>query len=181
MTDEEIRAISDPYRLRIMGEIRSAGDALTVKQIADRMKETPSKVFYHVKKLEKNGILKIVRTKVVNGIVAKFYNFTAKRFTLKNRETDKSIDNIDINSYEKIMSTLFDENKKMIINSLKGYYDQGLKEKITLCSSSVFLSKDEEEEFKNSFEKLIDKYSDRKKEPGKSEIAVFYSIFRLVD
>jgi len=32
MTDEEIRAISDPYRLRIMGEIRSAGDALTVSR-----------------------------------------------------------------------------------------------------------------------------------------------------
>ena len=64
-TVERIRAFSDPYRLQIISTLRNFKRPATVKEISDEMGETPAKVHYHVKKLEKAGILVLVATKYI--------------------------------------------------------------------------------------------------------------------
>lgn len=61
----------------------------TVKQIADEMGDVPAKVHYHVKKLEMAGILRLNHTKEINGIIAKYYEPTAKTYKIENQEIGK--------------------------------------------------------------------------------------------
>ena len=87
-TLEEIRAISDPYRYKILNCFYKIGEPITVKQLADELGEVPAKVHYHVKKMEKAGLLTLVHTKEINGIIAKYYEPTARHFRIEGKETE---------------------------------------------------------------------------------------------
>jgi DNA-binding transcriptional ArsR family regulator len=82
-TLEEVKAISDPLKYKILMTFYKLEQPATVKQIADDLKDVPSKVHYHVKKMEQAGVLKLVYTKEIKGIIAKFYEPTAKDFEIK--------------------------------------------------------------------------------------------------
>lgn len=88
-TLDEIKSFTDPYRIIIMKHYFRLGKPATVKQIADEMGDVPAKVHYHVKKLEAAGILRLNHTKEINGIVAKYYEPTAKTYKIENQEIGK--------------------------------------------------------------------------------------------
>ena len=51
--------------------------------MAVKLEEVPSKVHYHVKELERIGVVEIVNTKEKAGIVEKFYLPTADTFKVE--------------------------------------------------------------------------------------------------
>lgn len=75
-TPEEIEIYLNPFRMKIIRLMKSMDRPMTVTEIADKMGLTPAKVYYHVKKLVSIGVLTLKYTKVINGIVAKYYDFT---------------------------------------------------------------------------------------------------------
>lgn len=89
---------------------------MTVKEIADEMKQSPAKVYYHIKKLESIGVLYIKYTKVINGIVAKYYDFATDSVSLSIQDDEEGMDIIR----SKMMSEYgqyFDEAKQKFLNS----------------------------------------------------------------
>lgn len=80
---EEIKVISDPFRTKILFLFDDAMEPLTVKQMAVKLEEVPSKVHYHVKELERIGVLEIVETKEKAGILEKYYLPTAETFKIE--------------------------------------------------------------------------------------------------
>lgn len=108
-TLEEIKAINDPYRLQIIFYYQRMGRAATVKEIADNMGEVPAKVHYHVKKLESAGILRLSYTKNINGIIAKYYELTARDFHIK-------VDNIKVdNMSPDVSKQVAEQNFKLTV------------------------------------------------------------------
>lgn len=79
---EDIEVFLDPFRSKIMRVMRDRHEPMTVKQIADVIGEVPAKVHYHVKKLESIGVLAIKYTREINGIIAKYYDFTTDTVAL---------------------------------------------------------------------------------------------------
>ncbi len=75
-TIEQVRAIADHLRLRIIE--RLALQAMTVTQLAGVLGEVPAKLHYHVRELEKVGLLKLVETREKGGILEKYYRSVAK-------------------------------------------------------------------------------------------------------
>ncbi len=120
-TLEEIKAISDPYRMQIITTLKKLKRPATVKEIADKMGETPAKVYYHVKKLEKVYVLHIVKTEEINGIIAKYYDFTAKSFSIKHNNTDPDIDKLFLNEFQRAISNIYDQSKKIVLEQLENY------------------------------------------------------------
>ncbi|MDF2533651.1 MAG: transcriptional regulator [Clostridia bacterium] len=82
-TLEEIKTISDPFRLKILLLFDEDDTPITVKQMSVKLEEVPSKVHYHVKELERIGVLEIVETKEKSGIIEKFYLPTAETFKVE--------------------------------------------------------------------------------------------------
>jgi len=117
-TLEEIKAFSDPYRLQILSTYKELNRPATVKEIADKLKQTPAKVHYHVKKLEKVKILKLVETKEINGIIAKYYLPTADRFIIKSTSQNEELSKVILNETQRVIDNIYENSKKVIINEI---------------------------------------------------------------
>ena len=82
-TYEQLRAISDPLRVNIL--IYLMENAYTGKQLGELLDLSPSKVHYHLKELENVGLVKVVDTKLKNGIVQKFYKSVAYSYYINDK------------------------------------------------------------------------------------------------
>lgn len=79
---ELLKIMLDPRRMQIL---RFAQDEpITVKQMAEIMDEKPSRLYYHVKKLEEAGLLELVETKQQGNLIEKYYlaNQEKRSYTL---------------------------------------------------------------------------------------------------
>lgn len=75
---DELRALLDRKRVVILRML--AAEPLTVKQLADRMGLVPASVHYHVKVLERSGLVALVEVKEKSGILEKYYRSIAREF-----------------------------------------------------------------------------------------------------
>lgn len=123
-TIEEIKAYNDPYRLKIFLNFSKIGRPATSKEIADIMGEAPSKIHYHVKKMEKAGILVLSYTKMVNGITAKFYEPAAETITVENPYLDDNSRKIMVGEISKAIGKMYDEAKEKFIDQYEKYESQ---------------------------------------------------------
>lgn len=83
-TADEIRIFSNHFRMKILSLFDCNYTSMTIKQMADKLGEVPSKVHYHVKALEKINVMEIVETKEKSGIIEKYYLPTAENFYIDN-------------------------------------------------------------------------------------------------
>lgn len=74
---ETLRALTDPLRLRILELL---AQPQTVKELAPKLAIGKTKLYYHINLLEKHGVIRVVRTRLVSGITEKSYQVTAQRF-----------------------------------------------------------------------------------------------------
>lgn len=70
-TYEQLKVISDPFRISIISQINQ--EAKTGKQIGDILNISAPRVHYHLKELEKVGIVYVENIELLNGIAQKFY------------------------------------------------------------------------------------------------------------
>ena len=73
---EQLRAIADILRLRIIDLLQD--HPMTVTQLGEVLATAPAKVHYHVRELEKVGLLQLVEKREKGGILEKYYQPIAK-------------------------------------------------------------------------------------------------------
>jgi predicted transcriptional regulator len=112
---DEIKTFSDPFRVKILLSFGEAEEPLTVKQISVKLGEVPAKVHYHVKELERIGVLELVATKEKSGILEKYYLPTAQNFRIdKSLNTTKG-EKTEFNSLgSAVMGSLMEEYNNFI-------------------------------------------------------------------
>ena len=91
---KDIEVFLEPYHAKIMRLMKERHEPMTVKEIADAMNEVPAKAYYHVKKLEAIGVLYIKYTKQINGIIAKYYDFTTDTVALAVSDEGEDADSL---------------------------------------------------------------------------------------
>ncbi|MEU9130150.1 helix-turn-helix domain-containing protein [Kitasatospora sp. NPDC048540] len=76
---QTLKALADPVRLAILNALykRDPG-ALSVKEIATELGDTPTKLYRHIKQLEQADLIMVAETRLVSGIVESRYR-TAQR------------------------------------------------------------------------------------------------------
>lgn len=152
---------------------------MTVKEIADTLGEVPAKVHYHVKKLESIGVLYIKQTRVINGIVAKYYDFTADTITLS---VHSDAENADLSSLlVKTYGAYFDEAKQHFFDLYNIRQDSPI-----LNDNNVFfyvkntipLDPDKFEELSDELRALMEKYrcNDEKRA---ADYSAFFSVIQI--
>lgn len=73
---DQLKAIADELRQRILFLL--ADEPLTVTQLGDRLGVAPAKAHYHVRELERVGLLHLVETRERGGILEKYYRSIAR-------------------------------------------------------------------------------------------------------
>jgi DNA-binding transcriptional ArsR family regulator len=79
-TDEQLRAVSNLTRHRIMAVLRF--EPATITQIAARVGLAKGSSSYHVRLLERAGLVTVVRTRKVRGVVERYYAMSAQSIEL---------------------------------------------------------------------------------------------------
>jgi DNA-binding transcriptional ArsR family regulator len=79
-TIEQVRAMADELRIRIIKQLTL--QAMTVTQLADLFGEAPNKLHYHVRELERVGLLKMVETREKGAILEKYYRTVARNINM---------------------------------------------------------------------------------------------------
>lgn len=87
-TPDQMKAISDDTRVRILGML--AEGAATVTQLAAALEQPKGTTGYHIKKLEAAGLIRVVRTRQVRGLVERYYGRVARRFELSPPTADSA-------------------------------------------------------------------------------------------
>ena len=75
---EQVKVVADPLRVRILELL--CDEALTTKQVAERLGEKPTRLYHHVDALAKAGLIRLADTRQVRGTVEKYYRAVAKAF-----------------------------------------------------------------------------------------------------
>lgn len=75
---ETLKVVADPLRAQILEALMSK--PLTVKQVAEKLGLSPSKLYYHINLLEKHGLIQVVETRMVANLMEKLYRSSAVDF-----------------------------------------------------------------------------------------------------
>lgn len=174
-TLDQIRVYSDPYRIEILFSFKKFDRPATCKEIADSMGEVPAKVHYHIKKMEKAGVLNLVYTKNINGIIAKYYEPAAENFEIKgNIKGEDAINGMLAQTYLNTINEIFDKAKCDFLKIVQKTAENHNKGKGALQYSDVVLTDDEAEELHNYIDKII-----KEREHGKNKnYRVFFSMIK---
>jgi DNA-binding transcriptional ArsR family regulator len=78
---EQLRAVADMLRLRLIELLQKK--PMTVTQLGEEMGQAPAKVHYHVRELEKVGLLRLVEGREKGGILEKYYQPIAREISVE--------------------------------------------------------------------------------------------------
>lgn len=113
---ETLKVIADPLRYQVMETL--AHQPLTVKQVAEKLGLAASKLYYHVNLMEKHGLIRVVDTRIVSGIIEKRYQATTPNLdidpALLSFTTETGKENINT-----LVVTAIDATREDILRSLQ--------------------------------------------------------------
>jgi len=174
----QLKALSNSYRIQIIHAFENK--PATAKQISEKLGEPHSKVNYHLKTLEKVGIVRLVCEKPKYGVIEKYYEPVAKTFVLdsKSMQSDEKM----AQTMDKAILSLFDrvakdfhlasESKKFNANK-----DSTIGQYINY-NSEYYLTKEEALQLHNDISTFLnDKLSDKE---SKREGAKRYSVSSVI-
>jgi len=159
---ETLKVMADPQRLRILEELIEGPQ--TVKQIASALETTPTKLYYHFKMMEEHGLIRVVATRVVSGIIEKLYHVRAYSYPL-NKSLLALAETTTEEGFPTIISSVLDHTSQEIKRGFRsGLIDPRKSDKehrnFILLRTLGKLSPDKATEFINRFEALITEFND---------------------
>lgn len=118
-TLEEVNIVSDPIRLKIIMTLGATPK--TAQDLSDALGVSRSKIHYHLKILEQNGIVEVVDTELINGITQKYFLPVAKAFipnseifnnNLEEKQLTFKIPKKSYESFEKDLNKLIEKYRE---------------------------------------------------------------------
>ena len=153
-----LKVLSDPLRIEILRAFREPG---TVKVVAEQVDMLATKLYYHVNQLEKHGLIRVVDTNVVSGIIEKTYQVAAHHLSVDETLFSGDPETAD-EQLEMLFAIVFDGSKREALRSLHaGLFRPESEEgqaKGILSRASVSLTREQAEQFQNRFEALFAEY-----------------------
>lgn len=111
---ETLKVLADPLRLRIRELLVQPS---TVKQLAAELDLPATKLYYHVNLLEKHGLINVVDSRMVSGIVERVYQVAAYRVQVAPHLLTGS--DHGANSLEWSIRSVFDGARQALLDSLR--------------------------------------------------------------
>ena len=154
---KHIRILMDEKRQDVLRALREGNRPMTVSQIADVLGVSPANVHFHVRKLVDIGVLHIVRTEEIRGIIAKYYEPTAMVFKIAAPDIDAATRRTIANSFAKDALHTFDEAKADFLTGCE--QEQGSHKRLSY--STVYLTEDEFTEINHAVDEMLQRYMNR--------------------
>jgi len=81
-----LKALADPVRMNLLDLTQADPERTwTARELAGIVGVLPTNIYYHLNMLERNGLLQVRDTRVVNGIIEKHYGAAQRSITFQRR------------------------------------------------------------------------------------------------
>jgi DNA-binding transcriptional ArsR family regulator len=166
-TMEQMKAIADPTRNRLLGIIQQ--QPATAKQIAEKLKMAPGTINHHLQVLEAAGLAKVVARRLIHGIVAKYYTRTARIFEYSFSPEVAGHESIEL----QMLTSARDEYAESLaagedyLSSIKG-----------TAHPRARISTERAQHFKERFNTLIDEFIREPYDPNGEVYTLFAAFFK---
>jgi len=169
---EQLRAMADQLRLSILDRLRRR--AMTVTQLGDALGIAPAKAHYHVRELERVGLLRLVHTREKGGILEKYYRAVAEDFQVPRSLLSSAPTDEALAALGKIFALASGEFLAAAARDLRvgglGGEVQGL------THTSLWMSADEVHALAERMAELLKPYEQPRGVPGEREWTYFRTI-----
>ncbi|MCU0497482.1 MAG: helix-turn-helix domain-containing protein [Anaerolineae bacterium] len=158
---ETLKVLADPLRLSIIEYLSRPG---TVKKIAEKLDKPPTKLYYHFNLLEKHGLITLVDTRIVSGIIEKHYQASARSYRLQrgllSPGSEEPGQGLDIT-----LSSLFADSRNDLMQSIRDGVvkldeDSADIERLLLIQYRLLLDSGQLHEFLQRLRGLLREYQD---------------------
>jgi predicted ArsR family transcriptional regulator len=174
-----LKVLSDPLRLRIR-ELMT--HPTTVKQVAAELNIPATKLYYHIDQLEKHGLIVLVDTRIVSGIIEKHYQIAARQVRvarhLLSPEAGESEKGLSIT-----VKGLFEDTRDDLLTSLNSgtaslEEDAPLHNSMIVSTMRLLLKEDEADALYRRLRELFEEYRllSRAHETDGSDDARYYKL-----
>jgi len=157
---ETLKVLSDPLRLRLLELM--VQQPTTVKRMAEQLDEAPNKLYYHINLLEQHGLIGVVETRVVSGIIEKWYMSTARNFGV-DRNLLSLIDDPDSHVSHTVAS-IFEAARADIVRSIRARLIKadpaGQPKQFYLQRSVAHMTPEQYEHFSVRLQEVIQEFCD---------------------
>jgi predicted ArsR family transcriptional regulator len=162
-TPEEFKALAHPLRLRILR--LCLDDALTNKQIADRLGQNPATVLHHVRTLARTGFLEAEAPRTGNrGALERPYRATGKSWQLSLERQAPS---------RRLAANL------AVVDALREELAEAGQEGIVLSSRlGLQLGDDAAHDLRQRLEAIIDEFADRTPDLDGTRYGIYVALHR---
>lgn len=154
-----LKIIADPLRGQILEALIL--QPLTVKQVAEKLGVTATKLYYHINLMEKIGLIQVVDTEVVSGIIEKHYRATAQRLKIDPSLLTSNSD-LDKDSLNMILLSTIDTTREDILRSIQArFFELEQDTRCIMISRQLSRFSDERaDEFCQRLDALIKEFND---------------------
>lgn len=169
---EQLRAVADILRMRIVDTLRER--PMTVTQLGDALGIAPAKVHYHVRELEKVGLLRLVETREKGGILEKYYQPIARDFAVP-KELLLSA------PPDELLATTngwFEQIKTGFQRALRKMLEQKMQEPdATLAFAPLYLTREEQGKLSKQIEELLRPYALQRSIEGERVMQMMFAMY----
>lgn len=151
---DAIKALSDPVRLRVIQALQRAGRA-SATELREDTGLPPSNITYHLKILEKNGLVRIAETRTKGNLIENIYEAVARQFIIQ-----KSLVEGDEPEGEEDVVRLLTEISDLIAHDIKA------SRRVMISYEDYYLAEEEAKELEQEMNKRLEAFSGRKPAPG---------------
>lgn len=180
---DTLKVLADPLRLRIRELMEKP---TTVKLVAEALDIPPTKLYYHINLLEKHGLIILVNTRIVSGIIEKHYQITAKKVKVAKHllSTGEDPEGEGLNL---AIGTLLDSTREELLESVRAnmveWDDEGERHKgLSLHMGTVNLTEKQAATFYAELETLVTRYQDismRQSDADADELNAYRALYLL--
>lgn len=179
---ETLKVLADPLRLRLR---ELMAKPTTVKRVAEKLNLLPTKLYYHINLLEKYGLIVLVDTRIVSGIIEKHYQIAARTVkvskNLLSTGTDPEAEGLNL-----AIGTVLDATREELLASARAgmveWDDEGERHKgLSFQLGTVNLTEEQAASFYEDVEALFKRYhhlSDKEND-NKSSLKSYRSMYLL--
>jgi DNA-binding transcriptional ArsR family regulator len=161
---EQLRAIADMLRLRIIDLLQ--GQPMTVTQLGDVLGVAPAKAHYHVRELEKVGLLELVETREKGGILEKYYQPIARSFT-----ANSLLDSAPVDEVIATVDAWFDHISVDFQRAFRQSFEQkDIRQRTMFGATHLYLTIVEQEQLGKQIGGLLKDYEQRRGIEGEQEV-----------
>jgi DNA-binding transcriptional ArsR family regulator len=171
---ETLKAFADPLRVRLLLEV-SYGPR-TVKEVAQTLGVGPTRLYYHLRILEKRKLVRVAGRRMVSGIEERRYEATAKGWTI-----DPSLVGPDI-VRTGVVKSMFDVTAaelELVLDTEPDALGEDRSIIPTLVFTRLMLSPDDLEEFQRRMDAVMVDFASDVPVPGKTEYHAVLAAYRL--